>query len=278
MNPKTPTTGRFVVLEGPDGGGKTTQAARLVDWLRAEGREVVASREPGGTALGERLRSLVKDGSGLAIGMKAEMLLFMASRAQLVEEVIRPAMARGAVVVSDRFLLSNVVYQGYAGGLGVEELWQVGLAATGGLLPDLTLVVDVPPEVALERVGPPRDRIEDRGEDYRARVREGFLRAAAEPRSPTVVIDGSGDPDIVGEAVANRGGPCPGTRSEVMTGWSTRSGGPWPRVGSPTPSSSPGPRGSASSPSPSAWRRPCSASAFPSPSWTPAAIAPAASR
>jgi dTMP kinase len=189
--------GRFLVLEGPDGGGKTTQAARLAGWLRSTGREVVACREPGGTALGERLRNLLKDRSDIAIGMKAEMLLFMASRAQLVDEVIRPAIARGAVVVCDRFLLSNVVYQGYAGGLDIEELWRVGLAATGGLRPDLTLIVDVPPEVARARVGPARDRIEDRGEAYRERVREGFLRAAASDPAAVVVVDGSGDADSV---------------------------------------------------------------------------------
>jgi dTMP kinase len=194
-----PSNGRFLVLEGPDGGGKTTQSARLVGWLRSTGLEVVACREPGGTALGERLRDLLKDRSDIAIGMKAEMLLFMASRAQLVEEVIRPAIARGAVVVSDRFLLSNVVYQGYAGGLEVEELWRVGLASTGGLMPDLTLIVDVPPEVALARVGPARDRIEDRGEAYRDRVRAGFLRAAANYPAPIVVVDGSVDADSVAD-------------------------------------------------------------------------------
>jgi dTMP kinase len=194
---KPPNTGRFVVLEGPDGGGKTTQASRLADWLGSTGREVVACREPGGTALGERLRDLLKGRSDMAIGMKAEMLLFMASRAQLVEEVIRPAMARGSVVVCDRFLLSSVVYQGFAGGLDVDDLWRVGLAATGGLMPDLTLIVDVAPEIARTRVGPARDRIEDRGEAYRARVREGFLQAAENYPAPIVVVDGSDDEDTV---------------------------------------------------------------------------------
>jgi len=193
----SPKPGRFVALEGPDGGGKTTQAARLVEWLRGIGREVVACREPGGTALGERLRALLLDRSDFAIGMRAEMLLFMASRAQLVEAVIRPAVGRGAVVVSDRFLLSSVVFQGHAGGLDVAELWRVGLAATGGLMPDLTLIVDVPPEVARARIGPGRDRIEDRGDDYRARVRAGFLKAAEAHPAPIVVVDGSAGPDAV---------------------------------------------------------------------------------
>ena len=189
--------GRFLVLEGPDGGGKTTQAARLAAWLRSIGREVVACREPGGTALGERLRSIVLERSSVAIGMRAEMLLYMASRAQLVEEVIRPALGRGEVVVCDRFLLSNVVYQGHAGGLDVDDLWRVGLTATGGLLPDLTLIIDVPTEVAKARIGPGRDRIEDRGDDYRGRVRDGFLLASRDYPAPVVVVDGSADPDDV---------------------------------------------------------------------------------
>jgi len=192
-----PLAGFFVALEGPDGSGKTTQAARLAAWLAATGREVVPCREPGGTALGERLRSILLDRSDLVIGIRAEMLLFMAARAQLVDQVIRPALARGAVVVVDRFLLSTVVYQGHAGGLDPGELWRVGLAATAGLLPDLTLLVDVPPEVARERIGPGRDRIEDRGEDWRGRVRAGFLEAAKDHPGPIVVVDGSGEVDEV---------------------------------------------------------------------------------
>jgi dTMP kinase len=204
--PSKSHSGLFVALEGPDGSGKTTQAASLATWLASIGREVVACREPGGTALGERLRSILLDRSDFAIGMRAEMLLFMSSRAQLVEEVIRPALDRGAVVVVDRFLLSTVVYQGYAGGLDVDQLWQVGLAATAGLLPDLTLLIDVTPEIALNRIGPGRDRIEDRGEDSRNRVREGFLVASRIYPAPIVVVDGSGEVDTVSARL----------RSEVM--------------------------------------------------------------
>src|SRR5947209_6806254 len=129
--------GLFLALDGPDGGGKTTQAARLAAWLGERGLEVVSCRDPGGTALGDRLREILLDRATVNLAIRAEMLLYMASRAQLVEEVIRPALAAGRVVVSDRFLLANIVYQGEAGGLSIAEVGQVGRAATGGLLPDL---------------------------------------------------------------------------------------------------------------------------------------------
>jgi dTMP kinase len=189
--------GFFVSLDGPDGGGKTTQAARLVQWLLGEGREVVACRDPGGTPLGERVRAILVDRQTVHFGLKCEMLLFMASRAQLVEEVIRPALEAGKVVVSDRYLLANVVYQGYAGGLDVGQIWDVGKSATGGLMPDLTLLLDLPPEMATARVGAPRDRIEDRSEAYRARVRAGFLEAARLYKLPIRVIDAGQTPDLV---------------------------------------------------------------------------------
>ena len=135
--------------------------------------------------------------------MRAEMLLYMASRAELVEEVVAPALARGAIVVTDRFLLSNVVYQGYAGGLDVGEIWAVGRAATGGLLPDLTLLLDVRPEVATDRMGPPRDRIEERGGGYRERVREGYLAARLSLPTPCVLIDASADASTVELQIQN---------------------------------------------------------------------------
>jgi dTMP kinase len=201
-----PARGLFLTLDGPDGGGKTTQAARLAAWLRAQGADVVECREPGGTALGERVRQILLDRATVNLALRAEMLLFMASRAQLVEEVVRPALAAGRVVVSDRFLLASIVYQGDAGGLPIAEIGQVGRAATGGLLPDLTLILDVDPRVARARVGPARDRIEDRPDDYQARVRDGFLRAAVDGRrpdypAPVVVIDATADPDTVFERI-----------------------------------------------------------------------------
>jgi dTMP kinase len=195
----SPARGVFLTLDGPDGGGKTTQTARLADWLRARGRDVLTCREPGGTALGESLRLLLFDRATVHLTIRAEMFLFMASRAQLVEEVIRPALAAGKVVISDRFLLASMVYQGAAGGLSVAEVGQVGRVATGGLLPDLTIVLDIAPEAARARTGGARDRIEDRPDDYQRRVREGFRRAAGDLGypAPIVVIDAGADPDTV---------------------------------------------------------------------------------
>jgi dTMP kinase len=204
-------SGLFLVLDGPDGGGKTTQAARLAEWIRGLGLEVVTCRDPGGTALGDRLRALLLERGTIAVSMRAELMLFMAARAQLVEEVIAPALAAGRVVVSDRYLLANIVYQGSAGGLLEEEIALVGMVATAGLMPDLTLVLDIAPEAARARVGPARDRIEERPLFYHERVRAGYLGAAGarqdgDPKEPAantcypapiVVIDASLDPETV---------------------------------------------------------------------------------
>jgi dTMP kinase len=203
--------GLFLVLDGPDGGGKSTQAARLKTWLLERGFDVVICRDPGGTPLGDRLRSILLDRETVPISMRAEMLLYMASRAQLVEAVIAPALAAGRIVISDRYLLANIVYQGTAGGLLEEEIAMVGMIATAGLLPDLTIVLDIAPEQALARLGAARDRIEDRPLFYHERVRAGFLDAARGQSgtsgegdespsvypAPIVLIDSSADQDTV---------------------------------------------------------------------------------
>jgi dTMP kinase len=178
----------FFSIDGGDGAGKSTQVALFCQWLGQQGREVVACRDPGSTPLGEAVRQLLLDRHDLRIDRRSEMLLYMAARAQLGEEIIRPALANGKTVVSDRYLLANVVYQGHAGGLDVATLWEVGRIATGGLLPDLTIVLDMPAEAAAKRLVRQPDRMELQGEAFHARVRAGFLAEAARQPDRIVVV------------------------------------------------------------------------------------------
>jgi dTMP kinase len=170
--------GLFLALDGIDGGGKSTQCRLLADWLRSRGHTVITCIEPGSTPLGVQVRDIVLHQRS-ELCLTSEALLFLAARAQLVGSVIRPNLEAGHTVLSDRFLLSTVVYQGHAGGLDPGQLWQVGLWSTGGLEPDLTLVLDLAPEVAATRRQRPVDRIESRGEAFHTRVRQGFLNEAA---------------------------------------------------------------------------------------------------
>jgi dTMP kinase len=182
--------GLFIVLDGLDGSGKSTQCRLLAEWLRAKGWEVTPCADPGGTAIGKTIRDLLLGHRG-EMAMACEALLFMASRAQLTEEIIRPALARGRVVVSDRYELANLAYQGYAGGLDPEILGQVNRLATGGLHPDLTLILDLPTEMALSRRREPADRVESRDTAYHQRVREGFLGEARRRPERIRVLDAS---------------------------------------------------------------------------------------
>jgi dTMP kinase len=180
----------FFSLDGIDGTGKSTQCRLLANWLRERGFRVTTCVDPGGTDLGAKLREILLS-KETRLSMRAEALLFMASRAELVETVIRPALTRGEIVVSDRFLLANVVYQGYAGGLPPNDLLTVGQFATGGLLPDLTLVLDLPFEMAQQRRSREADRMESRGLEYNEKVRNGFLIEAAANPERIKVIDAS---------------------------------------------------------------------------------------
>lgn len=179
----------FFSFDGIDGAGKSTQMKLFCEWLGERGERVVACRDPGSTPLGEAVRSLLLDRPDLTISRRAEALLYMAARAQLVEQTIRPAIDRGETVVSDRFLLANVVYQGHAGGLDVEQLWQIGAMATGGLEPNLTFVLDLSPEVAARRINRQLDRMESQGDDFRHRLREGFRLEAARRPDKILMID-----------------------------------------------------------------------------------------
>ena len=185
--------GVFLSLDGLDGTGKSTQCHLLAQWLRAGGQEVVECVDPGGTAVGQVIRDLLLD-HRRELSLPCEALLFMASRAQLVAEVIRPTLEAGACAVSDRFLLANVVYQGHAGGLDPDELWRIGRLATSGLEPDLTLVLDLPLEQATARRGARTDRMESRERAYQQRVRDGFLAEAK--RCPEHIRVVNADADI----------------------------------------------------------------------------------
>jgi dTMP kinase len=192
--------GLFISLDGLDGTGKSTQCRLLVDWLRGHGLAVTACADPGGTVIGEKIRDLLLD-RRQEMTMICEALLFMASRAQLSAEIIRPALAAGQIVVSDRFLLANVVYQGHAGGLDPEWLWTIGRMATDGLEPDLTLVLDLPVEAALARRKKVADRFESRADDYQARVREGFLAQGRQHPERLRIIDAGQTMQVVHERI-----------------------------------------------------------------------------
>jgi dTMP kinase len=170
----------FFSFDGIDGVGKSTQLKLFCEWLTDQGRQPVVCRDPGSTPLGEQIREiLLHSHESVEIGPRSEMLLYMAARAQLVDQVIRPALSSGQIVVSDRYLLANIVYQGHAGGLEVESVRRVGEVAVNGVRPDCTFLLDMEPASALERVGRNLDRVESRGAGYREQLRAGFLAEAA---------------------------------------------------------------------------------------------------
>jgi dTMP kinase len=191
----------FVTFEGADGSGKSTQAELLRAALEAEGRDVVLTREPGGTELGEHIRTFVLRGPDMAPW--AEAALFAASRAEHVEEVIRPALARGADVVCDRYLDSSLAYQGIARGLGVAAVLQLNLAVTGGLLPDVTFLLLLDPGVATGRHVDP-DRLEREGTELQAKVDLAYRELAQRFPERIVTIDAAGSPEAIAREVHER--------------------------------------------------------------------------
>jgi dTMP kinase len=201
-----------VTLEGPEGSGKTTQAARLAEVARSAGLEVVLTREPGGTPLGEAVRAvLLHPREGTTIDARADALLFNAARAELVSEVIVPALERGALVVCARFADSTVAYQGHGRGLDVSELRAVERFATGGVRPDLTIVLDLPVEAGLARKGADETtRFETLDLAFHERVRRGFLTLAAAEPDRVAVIDARQPTDAVTDAIVARVGTVPG--------------------------------------------------------------------
>ena len=203
-------TGRFITFEGGEGCGKSTQIRLLADRLRAAGREVLLTREPGGTPLAEKIRSLVREESDDPPNARAETLLFLASRAQVVESVIRPALAAGTWVLCDRFFDSTFAYQGYGRGLDLLELKRLNAFATGGLVPDRTLLLDVAPETSAARMRAREqaahteaDRMEKAGDGFHARLRKGFLELSAAEPERFVVIAAEDGVDDVAEKIWN---------------------------------------------------------------------------
>jgi dTMP kinase len=172
--------GRFIVFEGPDGSGKTTQFRRFLAACQRAGVPVCEVREPGGTGVGEEIRDILLDHAHKDMSLACEMLLYMASRAQLVEQRIRPALARRELVVADRFVASTVAYQGAAGGMAVRDIQDVARVAMQGCRPDLVIVFDVDEATALKRMSPLLDRMEAKGSEFHRKVREGYLRQIAE--------------------------------------------------------------------------------------------------
>ncbi|MFJ7278088.1 dTMP kinase [Kitasatospora sp. NPDC098663] len=197
-------TGFFIALEGGDGAGKSTQAQALAEWIRGKGHEVVLTREPGGSPVGQRLRGLVLDVGNTGLSHRAEALIYAADRAEHVENVIRPALARGAVVITDRYMDSSIAYQGAGRDLAATEVARISRWATGGLLPDLTVVLDVDPTRARERFTEALDRLESEPTEFHQRVRAGFLALAAADPARYLVVDGSQAPGFVTTAIRHR--------------------------------------------------------------------------
>lgn len=200
----TAVSGFFIALEGGDGAGKSTQAEALAEWIRAKGHEVVVTREPGATPVGKRLRSILLDVSSAGLSHRAEALLYAADRAEHVDTVVRPALERGAVVISDRYIDSSVAYQGAGRDLSPTEIARISRWATDGLVPHLTVLLDVSPEAARERFTEAPDRLESEPAEFHARVRSGFLTLAAADPGRYLVVDAAQEPEAVTTVVRHR--------------------------------------------------------------------------
>ncbi|HOT90821.1 MAG TPA: dTMP kinase [Anaerolineae bacterium] len=197
-------SGLFITLEGPDGSGKTTQARMLVEWLREQGHPVLATREPGGTRIGEAIRNVLHDCAHVEMAPQTEILLYSASRAQHVAEVIRPALAAGKIVVCDRYFDSTYAYQGYGRGLPLPTLQVITDFAVQGLIPDLTLYLDIAPEVGLQRrahSGEALNRLDREALAFHERVRAGYLELAAADPARWHIIDAHRTPEAVQAAL-----------------------------------------------------------------------------
>ena len=193
--------GAFIVFEGGEGAGKSTQAAALAELLQAQGRSVIRTREPGGTPAAEAIRGILLDPAFAGLDDRAEALLFAAARGDHAQRVIRPALRRGEIVVCDRFMDSSMAYQGIARGLGPDVVANLSLGATDGLVPDLTVVLDIDPQVGLGRVSSP-DRLESEPLEWHRRVREGFVEIARRDPRRYLVLDAGRPPEDLATEIA----------------------------------------------------------------------------
>jgi len=193
--------GRFVVFDGPDGSGKSTQFRRFAAMVQQAGVPLCEVRDPGGTPTGERIREILLDRSLTGMTVRCETLLYMASRAELVEVRVMPALARGQMVLADRFVSSTLAYQGAAGGVPASEIAAVAKMATRGLMPDLVVIFDIDERGAAKRLSPLLDRMEAKGAEFHRKVRKGFLDQAAADPARYLVVDASRSEEEVWEAL-----------------------------------------------------------------------------
>ena len=194
----------FFVFDGVDGAGKSTQLEMFVNWLRCQEHDVVTCKDPGSTELGERIRSVLLGDHDIPISMRAEMMLFTTARAQLIQQIVKPALANNQTVVLDRYIFSTVVYQGHAGDLDPEELWTVNRIATESTMPDVTFLLDVPVDIAMTRIGDSRDRMESRGPEYFEKVRQGFIDESSRWPDRVEMVDAMRSPIEIHSDICER--------------------------------------------------------------------------
>ena len=199
---KSKLAGKFIVLDGPDGCGKSTQAQLLVDWIKSQTLSVKIFRDPGDTAIGEKIRSILLNPEHVAMDTRTELLLYMAARAQLWTEKIKPALKAGFCVVLDRWLSSTVAYQGYAGEFGIDEVIKLAEGSLERVWPDITIILDVDLDTCSERIGADLDRMEAKPRQYHQKVRDGFI-ALAEKRKDCFVVDSSNKIEKIHSQIIN---------------------------------------------------------------------------